>query len=155
MAHDYRLKNSVKNSSSKTSHTPLLCNNLSPCSRIDAHHQTCTFENTYNNEAQQMLTTNGAPLNASSELDQLRQENELLKIQIEQLKRQIEQWKESIKKPNDIIDKLEEIIVERDDDIDTLKKEIDGAPLSPDDEPKSISFIAQSYGALLTPWMVP
>jgi len=95
-----------------------------------------------------MLTTNGALLNASSEVDQLRQENELLRIQIEQLKRQIEQWKESIKKPNDIIDKLEEIIVERDDDIDTLKKEIGGlAPLSPDDEPKSISFLAQSSGA--------
>jgi chromosome segregation ATPase len=95
------------------------------------------LKNTYNNEAQQMLTTNGALLNASSEVDQLRQENELLKIQIEQLKRQIEQWKESIKKPNDIIDKLEEIIVERDDDIDTLKKEIGGlAPLSPDEEPK-------------------
>jgi hypothetical protein len=46
------------------------------------------------------------------------------------------------------IDKLEEIIVERDDDIDTLKKEIGGrAPLSPDDEPKSISFMAQSSGA--------
>ena len=71
-------------------------------------------------------TSFGALLRASSELDQLRQENELLKIQIEQLKRQIEQWKESIKKPNDIIDKLEEIIVERDDDIDTLKTEIGG-----------------------------
>jgi peptidoglycan hydrolase CwlO-like protein len=106
------------------------------------------LKNTCNNEAQQMLTTNGALLNASSEVDQLTQENELLKIQIEQLKRQIEQWKESIKKPNDIIDKLEEIIVERDDDIDTLKKEIGGrAPLSPDDEPKSISFMAQSSGA--------
>ena len=97
-----------------------------------------------------MLTTNGALLNASSEVDQLRQENELLKIQNEQLKRQIEQWKESIKKPNDIIDKLEEIIVERDDDIDTLKKEIGGrAPLSlDDDEPKSKSFIAQNYGGV-------
>jgi chromosome segregation ATPase len=106
-----------------------------------------------------MLTTNGALLNASSEVDQLRQENELLKIQIEQLKRQIEQWKESIKKPNDIIDKLEEIIVERDDDIDTLKKEIGGrAPLSPDDEPKSKSFIAQNYGGVTTahdPLFVP
>jgi peptidoglycan hydrolase CwlO-like protein len=67
----------------------------------------------------------GALLNASSELEQLRQENELLKIQIEQLKRQIEQMKESNKKPNDRIDTLEEIIEERDDDIDTLKKEID------------------------------
>jgi hypothetical protein len=38
--------------------------------------------------------------------------------------------KESTKKPNDRIDTLEEIIEERDDDIDTLKKEIDGAPQS-------------------------
>jgi hypothetical protein len=52
----------------------------------------------------------------------------LLKIENEQLKRQIEQWKESIKKPNDRIDTLEEIIEERDDDLDTLRKEIDGAP---------------------------
>ena len=49
----------------------------------------------------------GALLNASSELEQLRQENELLKIQIEQLKRQIEQMEEkSNKKPNDQIDTL-------------------------------------------------
>jgi peptidoglycan hydrolase CwlO-like protein len=73
----------------------------------------------------------GALLNASSELEQLRQENELLKIQIEQLKRQIEQLNESTKKPNNRIDTLEEIIEERDEDIDTLKKEIDlSAPLS-------------------------
>ena len=78
-----------------------------------------------------MLTTKGALLNASSELEQLRQENELLKIQIEQLKRQIEQLNESTKKPKDRIDTLEEIIEERDEDIDTLKKEIDlSAPLS-------------------------
>jgi peptidoglycan hydrolase CwlO-like protein len=66
----------------------------------------------------------GALLNASSELDQLRQENELLKIQIEQLKRQIEQWKESNRKPSERIDTLEEIIEERDDDIDTPKKKL-------------------------------
>ena len=65
-------------------------------------------------------------LNASSELDRLRQENELLKIENDQLKREIEQWKESTKKPNNRIDTLEEIIDERDDDIDTLKKVIDG-----------------------------
>ena len=35
---------------------------------------------------------------ASSELDQLRQENDLLKIDNEQLKRQIEQWKEPLLK---------------------------------------------------------
>jgi peptidoglycan hydrolase CwlO-like protein len=67
----------------------------------------------------------GALLNPSSELEQLRQENDLLKIQIEQLKRQIEQMKESNKKPSERIDTLEEIIEERDEDIDTLKKEID------------------------------
>ena len=66
-----------------------------------------------------------ALLNVSSELEQLRQENELLKIKIEQLKRQIEQLKESNKKPSERIDTLEEIIEERDEDIDTLKKEID------------------------------
>ena len=65
-------------------------------------------------------------LNVSSELEKLRQENELLKIENDDLKRQIEQWKESTKKPNDRIDTLEEIIDERDDDIDTLKKEIVG-----------------------------
>ena len=89
-----------------------------------------------------MLTTNGALLNGSSELDQLRQENELLKIQIEQLKRQIEQWKESNKKPTDIIDKLEEIIVERDDDIDTLKKEIGGLPFVTSNLPSRAPHIA-------------
>jgi predicted nucleic acid-binding Zn-ribbon protein len=67
-------------------------------------------------------------LNASSELDQLRQENELLKIENEQLKQQIEQMKKTTGKPTDRIDTLEEIIEERDDDIDTLKKEIGGAP---------------------------
>jgi cell division septum initiation protein DivIVA len=70
-----------------------------------------------------VLNTN----NPSSELDQLRQENEFLKIQIEQLKRQIEQGKESTKTPDDRIDTLEEIIDERDDDIYTLKKQVDGA----------------------------
>ena len=70
--------------------------------------------------------TSDGCVNASSELDQLRQENELLKIENEQLKRQIEQLKELIRKPNDTIGTLEEIIDERDDDIDTLKKEIDG-----------------------------
>jgi cell division protein FtsB len=55
----------------------------------------------------------GALLNASSELDQLRQKNERLKEENEQLKQQIEQLKESIKKPNDRIDTLEEIIEER------------------------------------------
>ena len=79
-----------------------------------------------------MLTTNGALLNASPELNQLREENERLKEENERLKQQIEQLKELNRKPNDIVDKLEEIIVERDDDIDTLKKEIGGrAPLSP------------------------
>ena len=63
-------------------------------------------------------------VNASSELEKLREENELLKIQNEQLKRQIEQWQESIKKHNDRIGTLEEIIEERDDDLDTVKKEI-------------------------------
>jgi predicted nuclease with TOPRIM domain len=67
-------------------------------------------------------------LNASSQLEKLRQENELLKIENAQLKRQIEQWKESIRKPDGRIGTLEEIIEERDDDIDTLKKEVDGAP---------------------------
>jgi peptidoglycan hydrolase CwlO-like protein len=75
-------------------------------------------------------TNFGALRSASSELDQLKKENELLKKENEQLKQQIEQFKESIKKPKDTIDTLEEIIVERDDDIDTLKKEIDGAPKS-------------------------
>jgi peptidoglycan hydrolase CwlO-like protein len=70
-------------------------------------------------------TNFGGLLNATSELEQLRQENELLKIQNEQLKGQIEQWKKSTRKPNNRIDTLEEIIDERDDDIDTLKKEID------------------------------
>jgi chromosome segregation ATPase len=65
-------------------------------------------------------------LNASSELDKLRQKNERLKEENEQLKKQIKQWKESTKKPNDNVEKLEEIIAERDDDIDTLKKEVDG-----------------------------
>jgi cell division protein FtsB len=78
-----------------------------------------------NTGARPMLTTNGALLNASSELDQLREENERLKDENEQLKQQIEKLKESIRKPNDRIDTLEEIIEERDDDIDTLKKEID------------------------------
>jgi hypothetical protein len=41
----------------------------------------------------------GALLNASSELEQLRQENELLKIQIEQLKGKIEQLKDTNKNP--------------------------------------------------------
>jgi len=58
--------------------------------------------------------------------------------------------KELNKKPNERIDTLEEIIDERDDDMNTLKKEIDGAPQTPkspltkltghclrDDEPKS------------------
>jgi|ERR1700722_1813361 len=67
----------------------------------------------------------GRQLNASSELNQLREENEQLKIENEQLKQQIEQLKDSTKKPNDRIGTLEEIIEERDDDIDTLKKEID------------------------------
>jgi DNA repair exonuclease SbcCD ATPase subunit len=75
---------------------------------------------------QPAATNLGALLSASSELDQLKNENELLKIKNEQLKRQIEQLKESNKKPNDRIDTLEEIIEERDDDIDTLKKEVDG-----------------------------
>jgi hypothetical protein len=66
-------------------------------------------------------------LDASSELDRLRQENELLKIGNDDLKRQIEQWKESTPKPNNKVNTLEEIIDERDDGIDTLKKEIDGA----------------------------
>jgi hypothetical protein len=45
--------------------------------------------------------------------------------------------------------------VERDDDIDTLKKEIGGrAPLSPDDEPKSISFSAELWRATIKP-MIP
>jgi chromosome segregation ATPase len=70
-------------------------------------------------------------LNASSELDRLRQENELLKIENEQLKRQIEQWKESTNKPNNRIDTLEEIIEERDDDIDTLKRELGPQTLAP------------------------
>lgn len=69
-------------------------------------------------------------LNASSELDRLRQENELLKIENDELKHQIEQWDESTKKLNDRIDRLEEIIDERDDDIDTLKKEIGQSDLS-------------------------
>jgi chromosome segregation ATPase len=68
-------------------------------------------------------------LNASSELDQLRQENELFKIQNEQLKRQIEQWRESIKKHNERIGTLEEIIEERDGDLDTVKKEIGGSSI--------------------------
>jgi peptidoglycan hydrolase CwlO-like protein len=106
------------------------------------------LKNTYNNEAQQMLTTHGALLNASSELNQLREENERLKEENERLKQQIEQLKELNRKPNDIIDKLEEIIVERDDDIDTLKKEIGGrAPLSPDDGPTPKTHAAQSSGA--------
>jgi predicted RNase H-like nuclease (RuvC/YqgF family) len=67
-------------------------------------------------------------LNASSEPDNLRQENDRLKEENEQLKRQINQWKESTKKPNDRIDTLEEIIEERDDDIDMLKKQVDGGP---------------------------
>jgi cell shape-determining protein MreC len=65
-------------------------------------------------------------VNASSELNQLREENERLKEENEQLKRQLKQVKELNRKPNDRIDTLEEIIDERDDDIDTLKKEIDG-----------------------------
>ena len=69
-------------------------------------------------------------LNASSELDKLRQENELLKIENDELKHQIEQWDELTKKLNDRIDRLEEIIDERDDDIDTLKKEIGQSDLS-------------------------
>jgi predicted nucleic acid-binding Zn-ribbon protein len=58
-------------------------------------------------EAHEMLTINGALLNASSELDQLRQENERLKIENEQLKKQL---KELIREPNDRIGTLEEII---------------------------------------------
>jgi peptidoglycan hydrolase CwlO-like protein len=77
------------------------------------------------NEAHQMLTTNGALLNASSELNQLREENERLKEENGRLKQQIEQLEESTRKPNDRIDTLEKIIEERDEDIDTLKKEID------------------------------
>jgi chromosome segregation ATPase len=69
-------------------------------------------------------------LHASSELERVRQENELLKIENDDLKRQIEQWRESTKKPNNRIDTLEEIIDERDDDIDMLKKEIDGQSVS-------------------------
>jgi cell shape-determining protein MreC len=71
-------------------------------------------------------TSFGALLRASSELDQLKHENELLKKENEQLKQQIDQGKGLNKKRYDNINKLEEIIVERDDDIDTLKKEIDG-----------------------------
>jgi peptidoglycan hydrolase CwlO-like protein len=120
----------------------------SALARIDAHQQNLPLKNTYNNEAQQMLTTHGALLNASSELNQLREENERLKEENERLKQQIEQLKELNRKPNDIIDKLEEIIVERDDDIDTLKKEIGGrAPLSPDDGPTPKTHAAQSSGA--------
>jgi DNA repair exonuclease SbcCD ATPase subunit len=118
-------KKSVKFQKPNHLYEQLLCNHPGLCSRIDAHRQTCTLENPYNNEAQQMLTTNGALLSASSELDQLREENELLKKENEQLKQQIEQLKELNRKPNDRIDTLEEIIEERDDDIDTLKKEID------------------------------
>jgi chromosome segregation ATPase len=89
-----------------------------------------------------------ALLNASSELEQLRQENELLKIQIEQLKRQIEQLEESNKKPNDRIGTLEEIIEERDEDIDTLKKEIDLSGLS---DATSVIATVRHYDSGLSP----
>jgi regulator of replication initiation timing len=56
-------------------------------------------------------------VNAPSELEKLRQENELLKIENDDLKRQIQQWQESIKKHDDRIGTLEEITEERDDDL--------------------------------------
>jgi chromosome segregation ATPase len=86
---------------------------------------------------QPAATNFGALLNASSELEQLRQENELLKIENEQLKQQIEQWKKSNRKNNDSIETLEEIIVERDDDIDTLKKEMGTSDLRPRYQPQA------------------
>jgi hypothetical protein len=42
------------------------------------------------------------------------------------LKQKVEQAKGSANTANDSVDKLQQIIDERDDDIDTLKKQVDG-----------------------------
>jgi predicted RNase H-like nuclease (RuvC/YqgF family) len=68
----------------------------------------------------------GALLSASSELDQLKKENDFLKKENAQLKQQIERLKGSVERSTHNTETLEKIIDERDDDIDTLKKEVDG-----------------------------
>jgi FtsZ-binding cell division protein ZapB len=62
---------------------------------------------------------------ASTEIDDLREQNGALQKENDELRIQNEQWKESIKKHNERIGRLEEIIDKRDDTITIQKKEIE------------------------------
>ena len=64
-------------------------------------------------------------LQATTEIDDLKQQNSALQIEIDRLKEENEMWKESIKKHNERIGRLEEIIDKRDDTITSQKKEIE------------------------------
>jgi chromosome segregation ATPase len=88
----------------------------------------CSSHNTMFYQKQKRDVTKAkieAALQSSSDLDQLRQENERLRTENDQLKEQKEQWKNSIIKHNERIGRLEEIIDKRDDTIKEREKEIE------------------------------